>query len=197
MPPPAPERTAPPAPETLKIMPKPEVVEKQAPRVTPPTPVKKEVEKAKPTPPPKAVDTEALLAGIQTLSVQRQSIDLHPNSLLNRAIVTQAKGAARQVDIKVVEKSENVMDITLVTATDNRLFRVLLTAELKCPGPDGKPVTVWRKSEAIHDGNQPKGGLAAVVKVLQVEAGKFADEFFEQFSSDVRRARAKAGKAST
>ena len=35
---------------------------------------------------------------------------------------------------------------------------------------------------------------ALVLRVLNTNVGKYADKFFEQFSADVKRARAKVGK---
>ena len=52
----------------------------------------------------------------------------------------------------------------------------------------------WKKSEQILAGNPSKMNAALVLRVLNASASKFADKFFEQFSTDVKKARGKAEK---
>ena len=112
----------------------------------------------------------------------------------NKPMVARAKSAARQVGITYDENSKNVMGIQFGMTTEDNVVHVIMTAELTCPGPDDKPVTVWKKSESILTGNPAKMNPVQVARVLQLNAGKYAEKFFVQFSSDVKKAREKFGK---
>lgn len=178
------------------------VVQEKSPETPPPAPAEqKPVAPPVATPPApippanNATNAEILLAGIQDLMVQLgQSIDQNPKSLMNTSAITQAEGAARQLDIKIVEKSQNVMEISFSSATQGNQFRISMSAELKCPDASGKTVTVWQKTEEILSGNESKMNLTQVMRVLRINVGKFADQFFEQFTKDVKNARKKVGK---
>jgi serine/threonine protein kinase len=163
-----------------------------------PAPASPEPPKEPPKELPPVVAPEKLLAEVTAISVNlTKSIDPHPKSALNRAIVTQAKGSAIQVDIKIVETSDTVMDLTLTEATADNKYHIILTAELKCPSPpDGKPVVVWSKSDPIYTVDLSTGKInpANVYNLLQRKGGEYADAFFVQFSTDVTAARAKFGK---
>jgi hypothetical protein len=145
--------------------------------------------------PPTPVDTDALLAAMKKISIRfDKSIDPNPKGHLNQSVMTQAKGAARQLGLELVEQDPNVLEVQVSAAAAPDKFSVVLSAELKCPGPDGKEVTVWQKSEPILSGDPTKMNPAQVMRVLRTNAGKSADKFFEQFAADLRKARAKSGQ---
>ena len=197
-PPPATVKKTPPSaavPESPKTSveknpPAPKPVEPAPPATPVVTPVVTEIK-----PPETPVDTDALLAGLKTLCVHVTNPFIpNPKAYLNSVVATQAKGAARQLGMELVEKDPNVMEVGLNLANEKAKINVVLSAELKCPAQDGKVVTVWKKSEKILSINAAKMNPASVVRVLNSIASKSADKFFEQFSADVKRARAKAGK---
>jgi eukaryotic-like serine/threonine-protein kinase len=189
---------APPAAKPAEAAPPAATVEEKTPPAAAPTPAANEVKQPEPaTPPPekeKATNNDELLAGIKTISVRLgKSINPNPKAMLNQAIMVQAKGAARQVGLEFAEKSPNVMEVDLTVTNENDVFRVVLSAELTGPGADGKDVTLWKKSAPMLSGDPKKMNPAQVVRVLTANAGKFADKFFEQFSTDLKQARAKVG----
>lgn len=185
-----------PSPKTPRVAAKktpaaPKPVVKPAP---PPAPAKpaKQPEPAAP-PPEEPVDTDALLAGLKQISVRlTNTLAPNPKNYLSSVIATQAKGAARRLDIELVEKAPDVMEIDMSLATEKDLLSVVLSARLKCPAPNGKTVTAWEKSEKVLSGNPKKMNPAMVLRVLNANVGKIADKFFEQFAADVKRARERA-----
>ena len=113
---------------------------------------------------------------------------------MSSVVTTQAKGAARQLGLELAEKDPNVMEVELNLANDKGLISVVLSAELKCPARMEKSSRCGRRASKILAADPAKMNPALVLRVLNTSASKFADKFFEQFSADVKQARAKAGK---
>ena len=187
------------ATEIEKPVPSPEVVQEKAPPAT-----KQEIKPVIPAPsppretpptPPDAINPNVLLAEMETISVQlSQPLGPNPRRGFNRAVVNQAKYAATRVKIKNVENSKNVMDIAVTEEHDDKVYHIMLNAELKCPDPKGNPVSVWKKSQPIRSVELNKMDKIAVLRVLNGEMGKdAARKFFQQFDADVKLAQEKAG----
>jgi hypothetical protein len=163
--------------------------------VAPSAAVETPSEPSKPVAP--AVNREQLLAELTAISVNlAHTIDPNAKSALNRAIVSQAKGAARQAKIDVVDTCDWVMDLALTEASEDNKYHTVLTAEVKGPGPDGNRVVIWQKSQPIYTVDLSKGKVVPlnVYNLLQRKGGEYADAFFEQFPIAVHAARAKFGK---
>ena len=159
--------------------------------VKPAEPVKAPEEKEKSP----AVNVIELLAGLKKISIRLgPSFDATAKSSLNQSVTNQAKVAVRKLGVELVEKAPNVLEVNLSTTTANEKFNVVLTAELKCPGSDGKEVSVWKKSEPILSVDPTKMDEAKVMKLLRTTAGKRANEFFERFIEDLKKAREAAGQ---
>jgi hypothetical protein len=111
----------------------------------------------------------------------------------SQGILIEAKKAAAKVRIAIEEKDPAVMGIELNVTTAKDSFSLVMSAELKCPGPNGKVVTVWKNSKPILTGDPQKMRMTPVLLKLVKDN---TDNFFNSFVRDVRQARAKmkAGK---
>jgi serine/threonine-protein kinase len=142
-----------------------------------------------------AVNTDEVLAKLKKISIRLgPSIEPNAKASLNQSVMNQAKVAARQLGLEIVDKDPNVLEVGLGVTTDANKFNILLTAELKCPGSDGKEVSVWKKSEPILTGDATKMNPNQVMRLLRTNAGKLANKFFERFAEDLKKAREAAGQ---
>lgn len=140
-----------------------------------------------------AIDVAKALAGIKTISIRLgPSIEPNAKGSLNVAMLHQAKVAARQIGLEVVDESPNVLEVGLGFTTEEGKFKILLTADLKCPGPDGKEVSVWTKSEPILSGDPTKMNPNQVMRVLKANGAKLANKFFTEAAADLKKAGSKA-----
>ena len=152
-------------------------------------------DEAKPSESPKPPTEEAideLFAGLKTISIPPiKSLDPDPTSKANLAVQSQAAMAAWPAFRPPASKDASasaVMEIELTKSTNPDSPGVVMSAQLKCPGPDGKVVTLWQKSEQIFFGDPEKVNREEGLKILKNKGPKF----FERFFSDVKTARAKA-----
>jgi eukaryotic-like serine/threonine-protein kinase len=145
-----------------------------------------------------AVNPDEVLAGLKKISLRLgPSIEPNAKGSLNQSVMNQAKVAARQLGLEIVDKDPNVLEVGLSVTADGGKFNVLLTAELKCPDPgakDGKEISIWKKSEPILTGDPTKMNQNQVMRVLRTNASKLANKFFDQFIGDLKKAREKAGQ---
>jgi serine/threonine protein kinase len=151
-----------------------------------PAPDKGEAKPPEPKPAPveEQVDTKELLGNVKTMSITIQGFD----AVWQEVVKTQATRAATRMGIDVGDGEPTVMEIKLTASTTKNAPGVELSAELKCPGPKGKVVPVWKKSQKVLKVDPTKLRPGQVSGVLKDKA----ERFFEQFQNAVRDARPKA-----
>jgi chitodextrinase len=194
----------PPSPsDSTVVAPKKSIEEKPAPPPTPPKEPEKDKNKQttsgkpstpeagsqkQPTPEPtpeKVVDPEELLAGITNIQFNVAVID----KKLEPSVLIPARAAAQELKWTITDKDAATMKIELTMSTGAGATGLMLSAELKCPGPNGKPVSVWKSKKLVVPGDptkmQPTPNLA---KVLQISSRQFFREFVK-FVEDVRQTR--------
>jgi serine/threonine protein kinase len=179
-PPPESKPTPTPTPETPAPAPREEPTPSPPPQTAPDKPP---VEKAE-----KPIDPEALFAGMKTIAFRSSLPETDSNSWLNPIIGDRARKVAKQNRLTIDEKSPNVMSIDVKVSNESDMLTIVLSAELVCENPNGGTVTVWKKSQQIASIDSRRVRLDQAVKVVRTPVA----QFFDQFTSDLRQARAKA-----
>jgi serine/threonine protein kinase len=163
---------------------------------TPPPELPPPKAKDEPAPPPQAkdappekkaaeVDKTALLAGVTTITFKFTSADAELNAQLGQYIRIRAIDAAKQTRMTLDEKSSNVMNIEVKTATEADPVVITVSVQLMCQDGKGGQVCVWSESKQgpYPRRMRPEPGLQAKV------GRPVANKLFEQFIKDVRGAR--------
>jgi serine/threonine-protein kinase len=143
---------------------------------TPPStaapPAPKEGEKT-PAPAVKPSNTDALLAGLTTISFRftDSSPANRPLNVIARNLASDAVNRLR--NIQVTENSPNVMEFDLKASGTDDSFTMVLTAELTCRDPDGKVVLAWKESKPVVDLHHVRQDPAAIKKSFRDGTIKF------------------------
>lgn len=164
--------------------------EKLPPKPLPELPPKQEPSEPKPaitTPPAKKVDVLKLLARIEKLSIKYSSQDPNLNSPLNVTIQRQVLDALKSLDIRLDDKAESVMQISVKAKNDQGMQSLIVSVRIKSPSPNGDTIDVWKQSRTVasFDLKQTRPDLA----LKQVRQG--TERLFSEFTRAVERARIK------
>ena len=168
-----------------------------SPREVPPTratsPSRPPAEEAKPTdeqatpetPPLEPVDKDKLLANARVIAILLSRFD--PKNPLTPIFKQELGKTIRQLGISLVSDRDgpNIMIFVMNATKSGNTITVTLSANLRCKGPDGKFLVVWRDKQELPPfpvTAQPKD-LTAVTEAMNA--------FVQRFETAVRKAREK------
>jgi eukaryotic-like serine/threonine-protein kinase len=112
----------------------------------------KEADKKKPKGPTEE-ELRKLLAQLESFSIQVELPEVTDakqkknQETLERNIKTSVKEVVSQANLKIDDDAKSQMEIAMKVA--DGMMGIMMSIELKCPGPDEKTVTVWKKSENV------------------------------------------------
>lgn len=159
----------------------------ETPQPKPPEPPPEKKETPPPvTPPAKPALAESvkLLAGIKNLSIHFADPESQRKGLLE-LVQRYASDVIKSLrpPIEITADSPNVLEIDLKPASDSESAGLVLTAELRCPAPNGGAIVAWKRSDQVT----PRQDNAAIRAFLRLNSR----EFFKKLTEEIRKSRLK------
>jgi hypothetical protein len=138
---------------------------------------------------PKApeVDKKALFGSIQSISFPPGKTI--PNAPFNFMLTRQAAEAFNRAGLSVAENAPAVMELTVEAVkpgNPHQLWPLVMSAEVKCKGPDDEMIKVWEHQMLLREVPQHMLQQRGLLQLVRSEVG----DFFDKFVADYREAAA-------